>query len=225
MGAQELMGIVESILKYLYINLVKPFRLAYNQTSFNLRGIKLGRKVEIRQGVKAGKGVKIGNNVTLGDNSSLSYVIIGDDSVVESGAILLGSEEKSITIGENTYIGFYATIEGFGGLEIGDNVHIAGPSVGIWTHSSVYQCLLGDDLRDHTNRTLAPVKIENNVWIGGKTTVYPGVCIGHHSIILPNSVVNKNVPPFSVVGGVPAYLRKRIVLKGSSVELIDVNKI
>lgn len=52
------------------------------------------------------------------------------------------------------------------------------------------------------------VVIENNVWISSNCTIGKGVKIGENSIIGANSFVNKNVPPFSIVGGVPAKLIK-----------------
>ena len=193
---------------------------AFRYKLYRLSDAKIGHNVEIRSGAKIGQGVIIGNNVTISSNSLLDYVIIGDNSMIEYGVILLGNEENPIKIGKHTYIGIYAVLEGFGGLEIGDYVHIAGPSVGIWTHTSIYQCLLGDELDDHTHRMVAPIKIENNVWIGGKVTVYPDVTIGHHSVILPNSVVNENIPPYSMVGGIPAELKKKIEIKGDIIEFI-----
>jgi len=187
---------------------------------YRLSDAKIGHNVEVRSGAKVGRDVIIGNNVTIGSNSLLDHIIIGDDSMIEYGVILLGNEENPIKIGKHTYIGIYAVLEGFGGLEIGDYVHIAGPSVGIWTHTSLYQCLLGDEIDNHAHRKVAPIKIENNVWIGGKVTIYPNVTIGHHSVILPNSVVNENVPHSSMVGGIPAELKKKIVIEGNRIEFI-----
>ena len=55
-----------------------------------------------------------------------------------------------------------------------------------------------------------PVIIGNNVWIGDKATILPGVTIGDGAIIGANAVVTKDVPPYSVVAGNPA----RIIKKG-----------
>ena len=187
---------------------------------YRLSDVKIGHNVEVRSGAKIGRYVTIGNNVTIGANSLLNHVLVGNNSMIEYGVILLGNEENPIKIGKHAYIGIYAVLEGFGGLVIGDYVHIGGPSVGIWTHTSVYQCLRGDKLDDHTHRMVAPIKIENNVWIGGKVTVYPNVTIGHHSVILPNSVVNENIPPYSMVGGIPAEHKKKIEIKGDIIEFV-----
>ena len=54
------------------------------------------------------------------------------------------------------------------------------------------------------------VIIGNNVWIGDKATVLPGVSIGDGAIIGANSVVTKDVPAFSVVAGNPAKIIKKL---------------
>lgn len=61
-------------------------------------------------------------------------------------------------------------------------------------------------------RPTAPITIENNVYIVRNCTIYPGIKIGRHSVITPNSAVNYDVPPYSMVGGVPVKLIKRIEL-------------
>ena len=55
-----------------------------------------------------------------------------------------------------------------------------------------------------------PVIIEENVWIGDKVTILPGVTVGQGAVIAANSVVSKDVPAFSVVGGIPAKVIKNI---------------
>ncbi len=58
----------------------------------------------------------------------------------------------------------------------------------------------------------SPVRIGEDVWIGTKVTVVRGVSVGHGSVLAANCVVNRDVPPMSVVGGVPArVLKNRVV--------------
>ena len=52
------------------------------------------------------------------------------------------------------------------------------------------------------------MKINDGVWIGSKSVILDGVILGKNSIIAAGSVVNKSVPPYSVVGGVPAKILK-----------------
>jgi acetyltransferase-like isoleucine patch superfamily enzyme len=54
------------------------------------------------------------------------------------------------------------------------------------------------------------VRIGDRVWIGSKVSILPGVEIGEGAVIGANSVVSKDVPPFSIVGGVPARVLKQI---------------
>lgn len=54
----------------------------------------------------------------------------------------------------------------------------------------------------------APIIIEDDVWIGGGSIILAGVTIGKGAIIAAGAVVNKNVPPYSIVGGVPAKILK-----------------
>ena len=53
-----------------------------------------------------------------------------------------------------------------------------------------------------------PVKIGNDVWIGARVTILPGVEIGDGCIIGASAVVTKSIPPYSVVAGNPAVVKK-----------------
>jgi acetyltransferase-like isoleucine patch superfamily enzyme len=161
---------------------------------------KIGSDVAIGKNVILGNGVKIGSSVILGN------LEIGDNSFIEGRVIVTGHGTGKIKIGKECYIGIYNILDWSNDITIGDYVHIAGPSTGIWTHSSAKMCLNSIPLNKKTEefRPTAPIIIESNVYIGGNCTIYPGVTIGHHSIIAPNSAVTKNVESYSLFGGVPA---------------------
>ena len=88
-------------------------------------------------------------------------------------------------------------------------MHI-GSSTGIYTHTSFQMCLSGIELfkKSINVRPTAPIVINSNVYIGGNSTIYPGITIGHHSIVAPNSAANKNIEPYTM--GWRAYLSKTI---------------
>lgn len=55
-----------------------------------------------------------------------------------------------------------------------------------------------------------PITIGDDVWIGGHSTILPGVTIGNGAIVAAGAVVTKDVEPNTVVGGVPAKVIKKI---------------
>ena len=101
-----------------------------------------------------------------------------------------------ISIGAHTNINKKCVIDGRGGIQIADNVDIA-QEVCIWTDYH--------DYNSPTYRSVCkPVKIEEYVWIASRATILPGVTIGKGSVIASGAVVTKDIPPLSIVAGVPA---------------------
>lgn len=176
------------------------------------KDFKCGYNCIIGENAQIGRNVVINNNVTISGSASIRNISINDNSHIEGGVKVLGYGKGKITIGKETYIGINNVLDWSDNITIGNYVHIAGPSTALWTHSSSKQAIAGLPLNDKNPeyRPTAPITIENNVYIGGNCTIYPGITISHHSIVAPNSVVNKNVEPFTLVGGVPAKFLKKI---------------
>ena len=109
---------------------------------------------------------------------------------------------RGIAIGPHTTIGNDAFLDGRGGLTIGSCVNIAA-DVRIYTGEH--------DIDDPYFRPRRrPVTIEDHAYIGARVTIMPGVCIGKGAVIAAGSVVTKDVPPYWLVGGVPAQkIRER----------------
>lgn len=158
-------------------------------------------------------GVKIGKNVRIGQNVRLSNMSVGDNSHIAGEVICTGYGKGRIKVGKESYIGHRVILDWSDDITIGNYVHIAGPSTGLWTHSSAKMCLNSVSLSQKWNkkyRPTAPIKIEDNVYIGGNCTIYPGVTIHHHSVVAPNSAVTKDVASYTMVGGVSAKCIKKI---------------
>ena len=104
---------------------------------------------------------------------------------------------SNIIIGENCVINSNSLLDGRGNkIVIGNNVDIA-REVNIWT--------LEHDPHDDFHKTKGgDVIIEDYVWIASRVTILPGVRIGKGAVIAAGSIVTKDVPPLSIVGGIPA---------------------
>lgn len=110
---------------------------------------------------------------------------------------------KNITVGKNVFINADCKFQDQGGIFIGDNVLIG---------HGVVLATLNHDLDPAKRQQLrpAPIRIEKGVWIGANATVTQGVTIGENSVVAAGAVVTKDVPPNTIVGGVPAKPIKRI---------------
>lgn len=182
------------------------------------RNVKCGKNVIIGHHCTILKNTTFADNILIGSYSFLHSLELGSNSQIESNVIVVGSNGGKILIGQQCYIGVNNVFDNSNNITIGNFVHIAGPSTGLWTHSSAQMCLNSIPLNDperNVYRPTAPIIIEDNVYIGGNCTIYPGITIGHHALIAPNSAVTENVEAFTMVGGVPARFIKRITIKNS----------
>ncbi|GMQ60200.1 CatB-related O-acetyltransferase [Vallitalea sediminicola] len=107
---------------------------------------------------------------------------------------------QDISIGEYSGIGLHARVQG--PLSIGDNV-MMGPDVIIYTKNHETK---RTDIPMIEQDVTKPMKvfIKDDVWIGARTIILPGVTIGEGSVVGAGSVVTKDVEPYSIVGGTPA---------------------
>lgn len=102
-----------------------------------------------------------------------------------------------ISIGENSQIGLNAVLST--DVTLGDNV-VMGPDVIIYSNSHEYADV-NIPINQQGMKKSNPVTIGNNVWIGARVVILPGVTIGDNCIIGANTVVTKSVPANSVVTG------------------------
>lgn len=114
---------------------------------------------------------------------------------------------KMINIGKNVHIMYNFTAMSTGGIVIGDDTMIAA-NVTIVTNNH--------DFDDRPVITCKPVTIKRNVWIGVGAIILPGVTIGENSVVAAGAVVTKDVPPNTLVGGVPAKKIKSLSPKDNT---------
>ncbi len=198
--------------KYLFLKYFQGNNIDYTVIFSN--SCKIGKNVTISSKTYVGDNVTLKDNSIIGGNVTLRRIELGEYSWIEGNVIITGSSGGKIKIGQNCYIGISNILDMSNDIIIGDFVHIAGPSSCLWTHTSYAMCLNSIPLNQQNEkyRPTATINIENNVYIGPNCTIYPGITIGHHSIIAPNSAVSKDVLPYTMVGGVPAKFIKNIEL-------------
>ena len=129
---------------------------------------------------------------------------LGDYSVIESYACI-NNAVGDVMIGDHTRIGLHNTI--IGPVLIGNHVNLA---QGI-TVTALNHIFENSEKRiDEQGVSTSAVVIEDDIWIGANAVVLPGVTIGHHSVVAAGAVVTKDVPPHSLVAGIPAKVIKQI---------------
>lgn len=129
---------------------------------------------------------------------------LGDYSVVESFACI-NNAVGDVIIGDHTRIGLHNTI--IGPVTIGHHVNLA---QGITVTALNHNFEDAGKRIDEQGVSTTPVVIEDDIWIGANAVVLPGVTIGHHSVVAAGAVVTKDVPPHSLVAGVPAKIIKQL---------------
>ncbi|WP_228374496.1 sugar O-acetyltransferase [Demequina rhizosphaerae] len=107
--------------------------------------------------------------------------------------------KERVRFGRNVFINSNLMILGSGIVTIGDNALI-GPEARFYTVNHAFDV----DIRREGWERAFPITLEADVWLGGSVVICPGVTIGRGSVVAAGSVVTKDVPPMSVVGGNPA---------------------
>ena len=111
----------------------------------------------------------------------------------------------NIHLGKNFYSNHNLVILDANKVEFGDNVFV-GPNCGFYTSGHP----LDYETRNKGIEYAKPIKVGNNVWIGGNVCVMPGVTIGDNVVIGAGSVVNKDIPSNSIAVGNPSKVIRKI---------------
>ena len=112
-----------------------------------------------------------------------------------------------IEVGEDSLIGEYTVIRGQGGVKIGSRVYTSP-----FTQILAVNHEFNDPLKPfiYQGITAEGIVIEDDVWLGAGAIVMDGTQIGKGAVVAAGAVVNKDVPPHTVVAGVPAKVLRRI---------------
>jgi acetyltransferase-like isoleucine patch superfamily enzyme len=151
--------------------------------------------------------IKLGDMVQVDSSSSINNIIIGNHVRVSKRCSLFGAPDHLLEIGDYSYIGMNAIIEGFNEkITIGKHVSLA-PNVYIMAGSGPNA---SDALQKVFPIVKKPVTIGDHCWIGAGAVIMPGVQLGRFCVVGVNSFVNKSFPDFSVIGGSPARMIREL---------------
>lgn len=153
-----------------------------------------------------GGGVFVYNGIRIHKrNGKNASVFLGKRvSLYSDVGLFLDADRAYVEIGSNTYLNERCEIKCQSSIKIGCECAIG------WDVT-----IIDSDYHSINDSLVSmPITIGNNVWIGCKSIILKGVTIGDGAVIAAGSVVSKDVPPHTLVGGVPAkVLKEQVVWK------------
>ncbi len=203
---QALAGWVPSILGVGLRGILYPLILRMD----GMAGIESNVRLAFCSHIHLGRGSYIDRNVYI--HACPQGVSIGPRTLVMHGSVLhvynfRALPHAGITIGADSLIGEMNVIRGQGGVRIGDRVYTS-PMVQIIAVDHVF----ADPNKSFVEQgiTAQGIVVEDDVWIGSGAVITDGVCVGKGAVVAAGAVVTRDVPPHTVVGGVPARVLKEI---------------
>jgi acetyltransferase-like isoleucine patch superfamily enzyme len=162
------------------------------------RHIRAGRQFSLEEGCMiiglSKRGIVFGDRCTVG---RFAYIAPSNP--------LLGEPGEGLKVGDHSNIGPYSYIGCSGFIEIGSRV-MMGPRVNLMSENHAFDRT--DIPMKDQGVTRGFIRIEDDVWIGVNVTILANVTVGRGAIVAAGAVVTKDVPPYTVVGGVPAKVIK-----------------
>lgn len=175
-----------------------------------LAAIEPNVRIRFADHVRLARGVYLDEGVYL--HATPNGIDIGENTFVMHHAELhvynfRGLPHAGIKIGKNCLISEFNVLRGQGGITLGDNVYTA-PLVQMAAVNHVFSDPTVPIIDQGI--TAQGIVIEDNAWIGAGAIILDGVTIGKGAVVAAGAVVAQDVPPQTIVGGVPAKVIKRI---------------
>ena len=181
-----------------------------------MAAIEKGVRLRYARNIRLGHGAYLDENTYL--HACPNGIEIGPRTLVMHGSILhvynfRGIPHSGIRIGEDSLIGEYNVLRGQGGINIGNRVYTS-PMVQLLAVNHIFD----DPTRPFVEQgiTAKGIRIEDDVWVGAGATVTDNVVVGAGAVVAAGSVVTKNVPPHTVVAGVPAVVVREIARRADN---------
>lgn len=191
------------------INLITAVRYCLS-SRFRIKSLNIHPSASIGKNVSIMRGAVLAASSKIGNNSELYHgVILGKN--VEVGDFTSINNSTKVEVGK---IGHFCSI----GVDviIGPGIH---PLHNITT-STLYIKYLGLSLNGQLKD---PPIIGNDVWIGSRSIIMPGVHVADGAVIGSNAVVTKDVPPYAIVAGVPAKIIKYRFDESTISQIVKLN--
>lgn len=172
--------------------------------------IEAGVRLRFASRIRLGAGAYLDQGVYV--HACPAGVEIGPGTFVMHGSVLhvynfRELPHAGIRIGRDSLIGEYNVIRGQGGVTIGDRVYTS-PMTQLIAVNHVFD----DPARPFVAQgiTAEGIVVEDDVWIGSGAIITDGVRVGKGAVVAAGAVVTRDVPPHTVVGGVPARVLREI---------------
>ena len=151
--------------------------------------------------------IYLGENVSIDKSSNVNNVKIGDQVRIAGQVSVFGSKDQVLELGQNCYVGPNCLIEGYNAkVKVGSFVSFA-QNVNLMSGSGPNASPLMQKLFPITK---GEVSIGDHSWIGASAVIMPNVSLGKCCIVAANSFVNKSFEDYSIIGGSPARLIRKM---------------
>lgn len=175
---------------------------------FVLAQRRAGNRVSLKAYLKGHGGITLGRGCKVHASASIDAtrsagVQLGDKVTLNRYAYIQGGN-GGVRLADRVEINNFTIVNGTGGVDIGEDT-LLGPGVRVISYQHRHA-------RHELIRTQAvdarPIRIGRDVWIGANAVILAGVTIGDGAVVAAGAVVREDVPPYAIVAGVPAQIKK-----------------